>query len=254
MLVAFRSPPSARRSGPIAVAALSAAPAGSGSPDFVSRTGWWQAPGTIDAVLAWVKAHPPAGFTLGGSGASSDPSGITSRFYQFDLPPLPGVLQSRSLYVSAARDGAGGTALRVDSLVTWLPAKSPAERIPAAARIVTITAMPAVGGTPVRPIRAFYRPVTVDNRTTVTKIAKVIDGLPLMPPGVFSCPFDNGQGLRLTFRATERGPVLATVTAETNGCGTVTMKIGGKEMPALWGGARMSQQVLKLAGIHWKGF
>jgi hypothetical protein len=25
-------------------------------------------------------------------------------------------------------------------------------------------------------------------------------------------------------------------------------------MPPLWGGQRMAQQVLKLAGIHWAGF
>jgi hypothetical protein len=254
MLAAFRSPPGAQRSGPIAAAGLSAAPSGA-TPDFVSRTAWWRVPGTMDATLAWVAAHRPAGFTLGGSGSSSDRSGVTSRFDQFSLPSVPNVLSQRSLYVSVARDGTDGTALRVDSQVTWLPVKSPSERIPAAARVVTILALPGLSsGGPVRPISRFYAPVTVTAPATVAKIAKVVDGLPLMPRGVFSCPADTGQGLRLTFRATKKGPVLAQVTAGTDGCGTVMLTVDGKRMPTLWGGARMAQQVLKLAGIHWAGF
>jgi hypothetical protein len=254
MLATFRSPPGAQRSGPIAVPALSSAPAGSVSPDFVTRTAWWRVPGPMDATLAWVAAHPPAGFTLGGGGSTSDASVIVSRFDQFTLPTVSGVLSERALYVSVARDGADATALRVDSQVSWLPQKSPDERIPAAAKVVTITALPGLGNGPVAPIRRVYTPVTVTDRATVTKIAAVVDGLQLMPPGVFSCPFSNGQGLRLTFRAALDAPILATVTADMNGCGTVVLDIGGKQMPVLWGGAQMAPRVLKLAGIHWAGF
>jgi hypothetical protein len=253
MLAEFRPPPGAQRSGPIAVPALSAAPAGYG-PDSVSRTAWWRAAGTMDSVLGWITAHRPAGLALGGSGASSDRSGVISRFAEFSLPPVSGVLAERSLYMSVARDGADGVALRVDSLVTWLPRKSPAERIPAAAKVVTITEIPGASAGPVRPVSHFYPPATVTDGATVTKIAEVVDGLPLMPPGVFSCPADNGQGLRLTFRATRGGPVLADVTAATNGCGTVGLVIGGKRMPALWDGAVMTQRVLRLAGLHWPGY
>jgi hypothetical protein len=252
MLAAFRPPPGAQRSGPVDVSKLSVAPAGSASPDFVTRTAWWRVPGTMDAALAWVKAHSPSGFTFGGSGSASGPSGVTVRFDQFTLPPVPDVIQQRSLYVSVASDG-DGTAMRVDSQVNWLPAKSPAERVPAQARVVTITAIPGSGTAPgVTPVRE--RPVTVTDPVTVTKIADVVNGLPLMPPGVFNCPFSNGEGLRLTFRATGSGPVLAQVTSQDNGCGTVTLTIGGKQMPTLWGGGEMDRQVLKLAGINWPGY
>jgi hypothetical protein len=254
MLAAFRAPPGAQSSGPIAVSELSSAPSGA-TPDFVSKTAWWRVPGSMDATLAWVTAHRPAGFALGGSGWSSDRSVITSRFDEFTRPNVPNVLSQLSLYVSVASDGAGGTALRVDSQASWLPQKSRAERIPSAARVVTILGMPGLsGGGPIRAATRFHPPVTITDPATVTKIAKVVDGLPLMPPGVFSCPADNGQGVRLTFRATRNGPVLAQVTAETSGCGTVGLTVEGKRMPALWDGQRMVQQVLKLAGIHWAGF
>jgi len=255
MLAAFRSPPGAERSGPIPVAALSDAPGASASPDYVTRTAWWRVPGQLDDVLSWIQAHRPAGFTLGGSGSSSDSSGITARFVEFSpSSSAPAVLAERSLYVSVAHDGADATALRVDSQVSWLPRKSAAERIPAAARVVTIVGLPAVSNGPVRPVGHFYGPVTVTDPATVTKIAAVVNGLPLMPPGVFNCPFSNGQGVRLTFRASVHGPVLAEVTGEMNGCGTVAMVIGGKQMPALSGGGQLAQRVLKLAGIHWAGF
>jgi len=254
LLASFRSPPGARSSGPIAVSSLSSVPT-PGSPDLVSRTAWWQVPGTMDGVLAWVRAHRPAGTSFGGSGRTADASGIISMFDEFSRPAVTGVLAGRSLYVTVASDGPQRVALRVDSEVTWLPRKSPAERVPAAARVVTITGLPALGSTgPVRPIGHFYPPVTVTSRATVTKIAAVVDGLSLMPPGVFSCPFSNGQGLRLVFRAAKGGPVLAEVTADMNGCGTVLLTVDGKPMPALWGGAGMAARVLKLAHIHWAGF
>lgn len=254
MLAAFRAPPGAERSGPIAVPALSSAPGGASSTDFVNRVAWWRVPGTMDAALAWVRAHAPAGFTLGGSGSTMDGSVVTSRFDMFSLPPVPNVLAGRSLYVSVAGDGAGRTAMRVDSQVSWLPAKSPAERIPSAAKVVTILALPAVSGSPVRPITRMFLPDTITNPATVTKIAEVVDDLRLMPPGVFHCPFSNGEGMRLTFRATKDGPVLAQATAQVNGCGTVTLVVDGKRLPALWGGAGMVQRVLKLAGLHWPGY
>jgi hypothetical protein len=44
------------------------------------------------------------------------------------------------------------------------------------------------------------------------------------------------------------------VTGEMTGCTTVSVVIDGKQMPALWHGDQMDQQVLKLAGIRWAGF
>ena len=81
--------------------------------------------------------------------------------------------------------------------------------------------------------------------------AERIDGLPVFPPGIRFCPLDDGSGMRLTFRAALSGPALAVVTAETGGCGTVAVTIGGKPMPALAGAASMQQQVAKIAGLHW---
>jgi hypothetical protein len=256
MLAAFRPPPGAARSGPIAVAPLSLVAEGiAATPDLVDRTAWWRVPGTVHAAVAWITAHRPAGFTFAGWGTLGA-SGITAASGTFSLPPVAGVILDRSLDVYVARDGADSAAIRVDSEVTWLPPKPPAERIPAAAKVVTITAAPGVDPRTGRPADRSYPPVTVTDPATVARLAAVIDSLPLMPPpGTFaSCPYNTGQVVDLTFRATEGGPVLARVTGEMTGCTMVSLVIHGKQMPALWHGNQMDRQVLKLAGIHWPGF
>lgn len=249
MLADFPSPPGAVRSGPIATQVLSAPPE-SGTSDEVLRTGWWRADGKPVNVLAWVRAHIGDGFTLAGEGSSSGPAADQMRFDQFTLPAVPGVLTERWLLVSVAQDNAADrTAIRVDAEVDWEPAKPADERIPATAKVVTIT--PIAG---FRPLPAEDRPVTVTDKADVTKIAAAVDGLPLFPPGGFFCPADFGRSMQLTFRATVSGPALAVVTSQTGGCDAVTLTIDGRSMPTLWHGLELNQQVIGIAGIHWPGF
>jgi hypothetical protein len=150
------------------------------------------------------------------------------------------------LVVSVAGDGPGKVAIRVDAQVIWLPAKPAAERIPATAKVVTITHVPGF-----EPQPAGDAPVTITDPGKVARIAAVIDGLPVFPPGVMSCPLDRGDGMRLTFRATLSGPALAVVMAPNGGCGAVAVTIGGKRMPALGQAASVQQQVAAIAGLHW---
>jgi len=250
MLADFRPPPGAVRSGPIAVQVLSAPPEQSATPDAVLRTAWWRTDGKPGKVLAWVRAHLADGFTVDANGASSGPSADQMQFDQFDLPAVPGVLTERWLLVSVAQDdSADRTAIRVDAEVNWELAKSPDERIPSAAKVVTIT--PVAG---LRPLPAADRPVTITDRAKVAKIAAAIDGLPLFPRGALFCPADYGRSMVLTFRAKLSGPVLAEVTSQTGGCDAVTVTIGGRSMPALGDGIELEHQVVGIAGLRWSGF
>ena len=56
----------------------------------------------------------------------------------FALPAVPDVLTQRELVVLAVRSGSQ-TAIRVDAQVVWLPARPVAERVPPAARVLTVT-------------------------------------------------------------------------------------------------------------------
>jgi hypothetical protein len=86
----------------------------------------------------------------------------------------------------------------------------------------------------------------------VARIAAAVDRLPLFPPGEFSCPADFGTGIRLTFRASGNGPVLALVTGHDTGCEGVSLVIDGKNQPELAGAASLRRDVLAIAGLRWQ--
>ena len=246
ILAAFDPPPGAVRSGRISLAALAVEPAQPPTPDAVLRTSWWRVEGQPAAVLTWEGEHRPAGFSSAGVGWI----GASEHFEVFSLPDVPGVLTERWLLVSVASDGPGRTAIRVDAEVGWEPAKPVGERIPAAAKVVTVT--PIAGG---EPLPAADRPVTLTDQATVTRIAAVVDGLPLFPPGAYHCPADDGgTGILLTFRTALSGPALAVVTGQASGCSPVAVRVEGRSMPTLWHGSQLEQQVIDIAGIHWPGF
>jgi hypothetical protein len=61
--------------------------------------------------------------------------------------------------------------------------------------------------------------------------------------------------MRLTFFTRRGGPVVARLTAEYGGCGVVSVRIDGRDMPGLSeyprSGPPLQQQVLVIAGVSW---
>jgi hypothetical protein len=266
LLAAFPVPPGAMRTGALPVSWLSASPEPVAGPDVVTRTGWWRVAGQPVTVLSWIRAHMPSGFSLELSGASegqkprivAEPAfphpgpmqpGARMWFAQYTKPPVPNVLTTRWLVVSVAADGTGQTAIRVDSEVAWAPAKPAAERIPAAATVVTIA--PVLGN---GPVPADDAPVTITDQAKVTKIASAVNALPPFPVGRMMCPMIRGSSMRLTFRTAAAGPALAVVTANTTGCRTVAVTILGHQYPVLAGAYDLEKQVISIAGVRWPGF
>jgi hypothetical protein len=244
ILASFAVPSGARRLSGAPEGVLKQPPVLPATPDLVDDVSWWQAPGTPQAVLGWERAHLPRQLVASGSGSASD--GLA--WDDFSLPPVPGVLNSRELVVEVTSSG-GQTAVRVDAQVSWLPAKPATEQIPSAARLVTITAIPGLDATGRTPA-----PVTITSAAAVRRIASLIDGLPVFPPGTYSCPADTGRALRLTFRATARGPALAVANIALDGCAIVSLTVGGATGPGLAGWNGAGSQVLAIAGLHWAGY
>jgi hypothetical protein len=250
----FRRPPGAVRTG--LIASLDGPAVGIGTTDVATATRWWRVPGQPRAVLSWISAHLPAGFTAAGSGSStsSDSSGalIESLGDAFALSPVPGVLPQRELVVTAM-PYRGQTALRTDAQVAWLPARSAAERIPSGIRAVTVT--PVFGFNPDPRRDRLDHAFTVTDPAKVARIVALADGLTIFPPGVRSCPADFGGAMRIAFLTRPGGPVLAWFTARYGGCGAVSVSIGGKNQPALsnWtvSGQLFQDRVLAIAGVRW---
>ena len=129
------------------------------------------------------------------------------------------------------------------------PARKASEQVPATAQAVTISmdlGRNQGGKTP-------PKPVTITDRTRVSELKALINGLALFPPGRFGCPAGFGDNLMLTFRAGPRTPALAVATVDFTGCDGVDLTINGKPQPSLAGpGTDNGPRILKTAGLSWK--
>ncbi len=219
-----------------------------GTPDLVDKAEWWIASGAPQGVLAWEARHLSHRFSSAGAGTSYGRNIATTWYQVFSLPGIRGVLDSRELVVLVVQDG-DKTAIRVDAQVAWQPARPASEKVPAAAKAVTISIDPGLnqGG------RKPQQPVTISDPAKVRALTALINGLTLFPPGAPDCPADFGGNLVLTFRAGPRTPALAVATVDLSGCDGVDLTIGGKPQPALAGpGTDSGPQILRLAGLSWK--
>jgi hypothetical protein len=216
------------------------------TPDLVDKADWWLAPGKPQQVLAWEAKHVSHRYSLEGTGSSTRMAGSEPIWADmFSLPNITGVLDSRELVVQVVQDGAK-TAIRVDAQVTWQPAVPASEKVPAAAKAVTISMDLGMNQGGKRP----PKPVTITDPAKVGELRALINSLPLSPPGMFSCPAAFGDNLVLTFRAHAGGPALAVATDMLSGCGGVDLTIGGKSQPELAGVS--GPRILKIAGLSWK--
>jgi len=211
----------------------------------VHVTGFWEAPGDPQALLAWEQGHLTARFTLGDAGFGPP---VWDR--AFELAPA-GALVTRELDVEVASAGDGKTGIRVDAWVAWQPPRSAGSLIPSAAKTVTIAEV-SDGGPAGPTAKGLPAPVTLANPATVRGLAAVIDGLPLstIPPDA-PCPVGLGRSLSLTFRARPGGPAVAIVQTDQP-CGEVALTVRGKQQPGLQNEPRLDGQILKLAALPWK--
>ncbi|HXT93173.1 MAG TPA: hypothetical protein VN714_28410 [Trebonia sp.] len=249
MLKSFAVPPGGRQvqSPPLANAGVLKHPNQvPGDPDLVDRAAWFTAPGAPADVLAWEKQHIPHEFTWTGNDSVSPPpltEPVSTDMYS--LPPVDDVLDSRQLLVEVVRDGAN-TAIRIDAQVTWLPARTASDQVPAQAKAVTITMNPDPNQGGKKPLKT----TTVTDPAKVQKLAALINSLPVYTPGLRGClPDEIGASLTLTFRASPQGPPLAAATSQLSNCQDITLTIGGKSQPDLRG--TIGPKVLKAAALPW---
>jgi len=119
-------------------------------------------------------------------------------------------------------------------------------RVPAAARVVTITELPSGGPQTERP----PAPVTITGAAVIRRLVALVDSLPLYSTTepVPLCPALGG--IQLTFLARAGGPPLAVAQGPV--CGAVQFSARGNPQPPLQNTDSFIPQVLKLAGLHWK--
>lgn len=210
-----------------------------GAPARIDRHAWWRVPGSLTGVFAFIKANPPNGSKLDGSGGlyhDGVTENLTADFY---WPPVRGVLGGRELAVTITGLAGGGTGVLGQSESVWIVPRPPSERIPATAREVEVTSAALDG-----PVKLAF---SVSGRAKIMRVVSLLNALTIVQPGAYSCPGLMVRGahtIELSFRTAAGGPLLASASytawpglAYTSGpCNGIALTIGGRRDDPLLGG------------------
>lgn len=210
------------------------------TPNLVDRHRRWLVPFSMDATAAFLQAHPPRGLQLIGRGYGSQNGHVTSRAVTDAVASPRPELSSIELVFTVAPRSHGRSEVRVDAQAVWQPTRPASERVPAGMHAVTITR-----STDTPPRRARRRVVTTPAR--VTRLARIINRLPVAVPGTRSCPA-GGVTYRLVFAASPgaRPRLIAT----EDGCSLVAVRVDGRRQPALQDSdGRLAQAAARALGI-----
>lgn len=251
ILAAFQPPAGARHLTVAPAGAGNLAPTVPGTPNLVTRTGWWQVTGAPAAILGAITAAPPSGASMSARSGVGGAGGATSSGVSFDWPPIHAVLASRQMQVDVAQIGAN-TVIRVDAQVAYLATRPVGSLIPATATVAVVTFDNR--GLGVVTEQDEFGPVTVTDATQVAQVANLINSAETQLPGLRACPGiigGGGNGMQVVFRASSTGPNLATVTIVTSGCTSMTVRPAGGAPTTLDGGPDQIIQIETIFGLTW---
>jgi hypothetical protein len=207
-----------------------------GSPNDVDRIRWWTAPGTVNAALAYFRAHPAPGVVKWTSEGRGNP--IHSLLFnasgaQWTNPTAYAV---PGLFISVVQLG-DHVAVRANAHAVWLPQRTPAEQIP-----MNVTSVDVILD------RHAYAPRITRTLAApaARSLATVVNSLPVEIPGG-RCPADIGFTDTLTFHTPT---TVIRVAVEVEGCQPVTVtRPGGAPQPVLSGGGRLNHALITTLGL-----
>lgn len=237
---------------------LSGPPSSQAGVKQVDLASWWTAGESRSAVLKYVQAHPPAGgrLTMSGGEGRCRPGQrpphcpIHLTWVGFSFPAVRGVLGTRWLLVQAERLKNGSTGIRADAEVQWIIPRPSSETVPSG-----VTAIEVVR-------RVNRRPPTVSRTVTrrgqVQRIIKLIDRLPALQPGVWSCPAAPGDPaiVTLTFETRPGGAPAAQAHAPADsgnsetGCDAMSFSVRGRRQTPLVHTRHFLTAVGRLLGVR----
>lgn len=248
---ALPAPPGAVRltAAPAGVPALSGKlpPESPADPNLIEHTAWWSSTQAPAALLAWISAHPPTGTTAAGSSTASLGAAGSYATRDFAAAAKPGVISQQLVEASVSALPNGGSAVREDVIVTYLPTKPAAETIQAAPSLVVTPVLP-MGQTTATTSTS---PITVTDPAVIAEVTSLINGLAPASAGAVNCPMDNGAALRLSYDAVSGAPTTEVNIAAT-GCRGVTVTVGGSKLPTLSGGDQLAGRIMTIVGAHWQ--
>jgi hypothetical protein len=253
LLRGLRLPTAARRSPGEPVGdggSLKPLPALMATPARADVHAWRLVPGSPPSVLAYIEAHPPAGSRLYATGSAyTGRSGRSVESLDYGWPAIPGVIGARELAVSVTFVSRTTTAVLAQAESDWIVPRAPSERVPVAAHEIDITSATPGGPTTIS--------LHLTNAAKVRRIVGLINAMPIVQPGAYSCPGLTNPGARVLtfkFRARVSGQLLAQATyidypglsAPSGLCNPIALRIRGHVRDPLIGPdfVRQAEQVL----------
>lgn len=217
------------------------------SPELIDVHRWWRVPESMSGVYTWISKHRPRGSTTSAMGSFAKGGRTLDQAIEFSWPAVPGVLSQRSLVVNVVSLPGGFAAVRVDAGVVWLVPRPAAERVPSAARVLTVTRGAFPGWPP--PLS-----MTVSSQSRVRSVARMLDRLQIVQPGgVIACPaILAAPPVTLTFRAHLGGPPLARASMLASGpegvCSPISFSVRGRHEPPLLAQPSFLTRVARVLG------
>ena len=214
-------------------------------PYYAGDQAYWTTEADPQAIMAYIKAHKPAGSTIETSGSSTAPE--TSLDVMFIWPALGVRVYGRTMWVSVVSAPGSPSAVVAQSQSGWMVPRASAERVPTSVRSVAITLRLGSGlaGTNGHMHISTY---VVWRRVRVAALVNAFNRLPIVQPGTMpSCTLEVGgndrPALTLQFRAGQAGPALARARvyvipgkngdAGWNMCNPIQFWIGSKQQTSL---------------------
>jgi hypothetical protein len=204
---------------------LGSPPFSEGVQNLIDRHGWWTVNEPPDQVLGYITSHPPYGGVKNTtcSGGGNQPSWSC---VGFGFPARAGVLGFRELTVKVVGLGNGRSGIRTDAQVQWIIVRPAGERVPPGVGEIVVARSGQHGG----------EAVAVGDPSTMHKIIRLFDALPVLQPGAWSCPAVPSKAALDSFsfqpagggRALARASVRADVGRSNTGCDAMSFSIGGR--------------------------
>jgi hypothetical protein len=173
------------------------------TPNVVDGHAWWVLPGVRSEVLAYIRAHPPAGTSIAFSGSAATRGRTTSESIAFAWPPIADVLGMRWLVITVVQIPGGHTGLRADAQAVWITPRPVSEAILGGAHLLRISVHSVIAVN-----QPHQRPLHVTSAHKIAQVIALLNSLPVAQPGVRSCPADFGISVRLAFYPTSRATPL----------------------------------------------
>lgn len=180
------------------------------------------------STLAFLRAHPPTGYSVsgGGYGNVTRPGQLTVEYFTDNISGMPPGVEGAFLVVEVAAVSPTRSDIRADVEVPWRPTKPAGLTVPDADVVATLAVTATSPHGPLASFQISPRQVTVTDRGEVARLRTAANSLQALLPGPRSCAPTPGNNFQVAFEPSTAQS--ADITFTDVGCGHVEVtKPGG---------------------------